>query len=90
MTEAMKKYLPVSVYSKQTKSDVGGVFDMELRKYSKSKLQNSLFSNDSYLIDIMDKGKIQEYLSKGDFSNGQVSTNLYKLFILNNWLKENA
>ena len=63
---------------------------MELRKYSKSRLQNSLFSGDSYLIDIMDKDKIQEYLSMGDFSNGQVSTNLYKLFVLNNWLKENA
>ncbi len=88
--EAMKKYLPNSVYQKQTKSNVGGVFDLELRKFSKSKLQESLFSNDSYFQELIDKNKINEYLARGDFSNGQVSTNLYKLYVLNIWLKENA
>ena len=57
--EAIKDYVPKSIYSRNSKADISGLFLYELLKVEKKELLKSIFSSGTHLADILIKENLQ-------------------------------
>jgi len=89
--EAIKDYVPKSIYSRNSKADISGLFLNELIRFNKKDLFNTIFSGKTYLDDILDKNKFTNQLEILHRTKNQVlGSFIYKIFILNKWLEKNS
>ena len=89
--EAIKDYVPKSIYSRNSKADISGLFLKELLIIDKKDLLNRIFLSDTYLVDILDKKKFIDQLEILHNTKNQIlGAFIYKIYILNKWLKENS
>lgn len=89
--EAIKDYVPKSIYSRNSKADISGLFLNELLSVDKIELVNNIFRSDTHLADILDKNKFKNQLEILHKTRNQIlGSFVYKIFILNKWLEKNS
>lgn len=89
--EAIKDYVPKSIYSRNSKADISGLFLNELLSIDKKELLNNIFCSDTHLVNILDKSKFTNQLEILHKTRNQVlGAFIYKIFILNKWLEKNS
>lgn len=89
--EAIKDYVPKSIYNRNSKGDISGLFLGELLRINKKELLNEIFSSDTHLVDILDKNKFTNQLEVLHKTRNQVlGAFIYKIFVLNKWLEKNS
>ena len=89
--EAIKDYVPKSIYSRNSKADISGLFLEELLRVDKKDLLNDIFSSDTHLVDILDKNKFTNQLEILHRTRNQVlGSFIYKIYILNKWLEKKS
>jgi hypothetical protein len=89
--EAIKDYVPKSIYSRNSKADISGLFLNELLSVDKKELLDNIFCSDTHLVDILDRNKFNNQLEILHKTRNQVlGASVYKIFILNKWLEKNS
>lgn len=89
--EAIKDYVPKSIYKRNTKADISGLFLYELLRVDKKELLDNIFSSNTHIADILDKKKFTSQLEIFHKTSNQVlGSFIYKIYILNKWLEKNS
>ena len=89
--EAIKDFIPKSIYSRNSKADISGVFLNELLRFDRNELVNSIFSSGTHLVDVLDKKKFNNQLELLYKTKSQLlGSFIYKIYILNRWLEHNS
>ena len=80
-----------SIYSRNSKADISGLFVNELLGVDKKELVSNIFCSDTHLVDILDRDKFTNQLEILHKTRNQLlGSFVYKIFILNKWLEKNS